>query len=645
MANLHSKALQYAVGGYSIIPLNKKIPVIKKWKEFQTTAADDDQIAAWWEANPKANIGVVTGKISGITVVDIDTKGDTVVPLDAFPETFTVKTPSGGYHLYYRYTTKITQSANQYPQFPHVDIRNDGGYVVGPGSENGKYKVVNDMEPVAFPVGLFGTVVETNFMAKLKKMKDGDGRNNMLCKLLGSMLKNAPLNKYDDIKEEFMAGASEMSNPLPNWELENLWTSISGRAEEHATNIDFMVDGKGVPYRNLENVKKVLTEDDDFKKRCIFDEFQHMYMYRGINGGEYRDLRDTDEITVTREMSQKYGFLAMVNPTMIRMAMNETAMEFAIDSAKDYVTGIKWDGKPRIDHWLHKTYNVTDNAHHTAIGGNWIKGLVKRMCEPGCKFDYVLVLEGSQGTMKSTSLGILGGAWHVETTAAPDSKDFYMLLQGNTIVEFSEGETLSRGEIKQLKAVITTQYDKYRSPYERYVQTHPRRCVFAMTTNQTEYLKDETGNRRWLPVTTVGVANIEWLKQNRDQLYAEAYQRVIVDGESTWEFPDSIEFEQEKRQVADPNGDTIAEWYHVTLSSTEREQGVTVLQAYNDALGMSGGKLTKGDQMAIANVFRTVLKLDKKQVSVGGSRITRYFEEGTGLPTIYLNSEQIKQLY
>ena len=636
MANLHSKALQYAVGGYSIIPLNKKIPRIKEWKEFQTTPADDDQIDSWWKQYPSANIGIVTGKISGITVVDIDTKGETTVPLDAFPETFTVKTPSGGYHLYYEYEKAIKQSANTYPQFPHVDIRNDGGYVVGPGSADGGYEVVNPMEPQAFPLSLFGGVeVETSssFTEKLKTMKDGEGRNNMLCRILGGMLKNVPLGNYDDVKKEFFAEAKKMDNPLPVGELNVMWTSISGKAAETASHIEFMADGKGFPYRNLENVRKVLTEDDDFLDRCIFDEFKQVFLYRPDSKSAYREIKDTDEITLTREISMKYGFFAMVNPTMVRMAVNETAVERSIDSAKDYVEGLKWDGESRLDQWLHNTYHVKNDAHHTAIGANWMKGLVKRMVEPGCKFDYVLVLEGSQGTYKSSSLGVLGGDWHIETTAAPDSKDFYMLLQGNAIVEFSEGETLSRGEIKQLKAVITTQYDKYRSPYDRHVLTHPRRCVFAMTTNQTEYLKDETGNRRWLPVACQGAADLDWLKANRDQLFAEAYQRVIVDKESTWEFPASVTEAQSLRQVSDPNGDRISQWYHEVLQDHDRQQGVTTHMAYTGALGQIGGRFSKSDEMAIANVFTGVLGLKKTRLrTVSGARSTRYTINGADLP-------------
>ena len=199
--------------------------------------------------------------------------------------------------------------------------------------------------------------------------------------------------------------------------------------------------------------------------------------------------------------------------------------------------------------------------------------MVKRIVFPGCKFDYVLVLEGEQGIKKSMSLAVLGGNWHSETTMSTDNKDFFMQFAGKAIIEFSEGETLSRTEVKRMKAIITVQSDRYRVPFDRMTQDFPRRCVFAMTTNQSEYLKDETGNRRWLPVAVVAEeANIEWLQANRDQLFAEAYSRVLA-GEKIYEFPkEETERQQAARMIHDPNADLVAEWYYNELRIEEREK-------------------------------------------------------------------------
>jgi len=217
-----------------------------------------------------------------------------------------------------------------------------------------------------------------------------------------------------------------------------------------------------------------------------------------------------------------------------------------------------------------------------------------------------------------------------------------MQFQGKAIIEFSEGETLSRTEVKRMKAIITTPVDKYRPAYGRFSVDFPRRCVFAMTTNQDEYLKDETGNRRWLPVACVGTANIEWLKDNREQLYAEAYQRVIIDEETTWEFPDDLLAKaQDERRIHDPHEDVIADWYFNKLSTPEREDGVTVKQAFDDAYNSKGGyKFDKYTEMQIANMMKNTLKLDKNRKMINGIQSMRWFPS-THTPNDYERQEPI----
>lgn len=323
-----------------------------------------------------------------------------------------------------------------------------------------------------------------------------------------------------------------------------------------------------------------------------------------------------------------------VGKEMVYDAIVKVSREHQIDSASDWIKGLVWDKEARLDDWLSSAFNVEKSDYHTAVASNWMKGMIKRIIEPGSKFDYVLVLEGEQGIKKSTSLAILGASptggasWHVETAMSTDNKDFFMQFQGKAIIEFSEGETLSRTEVKRMKAIITMQSDKFRPPYGRASVDFPRRCVFAMTTNQTEYLKDETGNRRWLPVACVGIANIEWLKENRDQLFAEAYHRVITLRETVYEFPEEeTRAAQASRRIHDPNEDIIAHWYFNTLSETDRDNGITIHQVYKHAIngGMNNKPLDKYTEMAIASVLRDSVRLEKERRTIDGTQAVRWF--------------------
>lgn len=407
--------------------------------------------------------------------------------------------------------------------------------------------------------------------------------------------------------------------------------------------------------QNSENMFRILTRHPEFKGTLRYDEFLNRMEIRAVRGtalreeenglAKWRPFQDHDTIVIQNRISVLFDFFRKVSKDMVQDAITRAMKENAIDSAKNYITSIAWDNQPRLDTWLSSTYGVEDNVYHRAIASNWLKGLVKRIMVPGCKFDYVLVLEGKQGSKKSTSLHILGlmptgENWHVETTMSTDSKDFFMQFAGKAIIEFSEGETLSRTEVKKMKAIITMQSDKYRPPYERVSQDFPRRCVFAMTTNQDEYLKDETGNRRWLPVKVIlPEADIDWLAANRDQLLAEAYSRVILNKESVHEFPnEDMEREQNARRVSSPNEDRIVDWYNDDqFGLSKAEDGITTQMVFQGALN-GFGSMKKYDEMEIADVLRRSLGLTKRRKMVHGVQAMRWFPPE---PTISPLSEEM----
>ncbi len=396
--------------------------------------------------------------------------------------------------------------------------------------------------------------------------------------------------------------------------------------------------------QNTENMCRVLRKHAEFIGRFRYDVFKNVMEIRPKKTDMWRTLEDNDAVNIQTAISILLPCFGKVGKDMIYDAIIKVSKEHEIDSAADFIKGIVWDGEARLDSWLTKVYGVEDNKYHRAVGSNWLKGLVKRIIHPGCKFDYVLVLEGPQGTKKSTSLAILGGNWHVETTMSTDSKDFFMQFQGKAIIEFSEGETLSRTEVKRMKAIITMQTDKYRPPYERTSQEFPRRCVFAMTTNQDEYLKDETGNRRWLPVAVVAdEADVEWLEANRNQLLAEAYKRVAVDKETIYEFPkEETIAEQDKRRIHYENEDMIIDWYYGKLTPFNREDGITVQQVYRDVLysSFASKPMDKYTEMKIGETLRSGLHLTRRQIMKDKVRLWRWFDDRGGVKPLPVMSEE-----
>ena len=245
---------------------------------------------------------------------------------------------------------------------------------------------------------------------------------------------------------------------------------------------------------------------------------------------------------------------------------------------RDYLCGLQWDGVPRLDTWLGDYFGVADSEFVRAISPKVLIAAVARAFNPGCKVDTVLVLEGNQGIGKSTAISNLFGE-QFTTDNIPDlsNKDAEIQLQGVWAVELAELTQFKRNELETVKAFISRTIDRYRPPYERRAQSFPRQCVFFATTNESTYLKDSTGGRRFWPIHCTEI-NLDGLLKNRDQLWAEAVHR-FSNNEQWWlnfEEDKLAAIEQESRFEEDAWGIAIDE---ILLTMTEKgthNEGVRV---------------------------------------------------------------------
>lgn len=327
-----------------------------------------------------------------------------------------------------------------------------------------------------------------------------------------------------------------------------------------------------------------------------------------------------------------YAPFRMLGKEMVIDAIHDACRANSFDRAVNFIRSVQWDQISRLDTWLAVVYGVEADEYHKAVGENFFKGMAKRIIRPGCKFDTVMILEGKQGCGKSTSLSIIGGHWHLETTLRADNKDFFLQFKGKLIVEFSEGETMSRTETKNMKAMISTQTDTYRAPYGRTMKDVPRRCVFAMSTNQNEYLKDESGNRRFYPVEVLAdKVNLAWLKENRMQLFAEALYRVEVLKESIYEYPEISKEYQEAKMVRSSFEEKIETWFENPIgkngSKMDLSDGITVTEIWEYALQADCSRFKKSEEMQVALALKQ-LGWEKVRNRIGGVRRWRWYKDG-----------------
>lgn len=192
-----------------------------------------------------------------------------------------------------------------------------------------------------------------------------------------------------------------------------------------------------------------------------------------------------------------------------------------------WLAGLEWDGKARLDLWLTHTFGVKADAYHKAVGSMTLIAAVRRVRRPGVKFDNVLIIEGIQGSMKSTAVGVLfTDDWFSDQISDISKKDACQELAGKWCIELGEIVPIIKADKEVAKAFLSRRVDHYRPTYGRRAIDIPRQNIFIGTTNETAYLNDPTGNRRYWPVSCLTkAADIQWLRENREQLWAEAAHR------------------------------------------------------------------------------------------------------------------------
>lgn len=293
-------------------------------------------------------------------------------------------------------------------------------------------------------------------------------------------------------------------------------------------------------------------------------------------------------------------WIARATRGSVEEAMSAEAALRRFHPIRDWLATLKWDGKPRLSKWLHKTFGSPDNDYYDAIGAKFLIAAVRRVRAPGCKFDYMIVLEGSQGIGKSSAVKLLFGEENF-SDAIPEelaSRDAALALLGVWVLEFAEIQHLIRNEVEVIKAFLSRSTDRYRPPYGKHYVERARQGVLIGTTNTTDYLRDVSGNRRIWPVRCEHV-ELEWLAENREQLWAEAAAREAA-GESVW-LDDVTIREQATQAQAERMTDDV--WSEPVEDWLRGKVEVTTADALTSALGIPRERQSRKEEMRVAAIL------------------------------------------
>lgn len=288
------------------------------------------------------------------------------------------------------------------------------------------------------------------------------------------------------------------------------------------------VDGNGNYQKTVNNIIIVLQNDPLLKGKIVTDEFAGRGLILGTlpwnKSEEKRQWIDPDDSGFFWYMETYYGITAR---DKLDDALAIVGGQNMINDVKRYLKSLKWDGVKRVDTLLSVYLGAEDTAYTRAVMRKSLCAAVARAIEGGVKYDYMPIFTGPQGIGKSTFLAMLGKEWFSDSLTSFEGKEAAELIQGTWINEVGELTAMSKQETSAVKQFLSKREDIYRAAYGRRTERHPRRCVFFGTSNDREFLKDTTGNRRFWPVD-VGVhpaIKSIWndLPEEVDQIWAEAY--------------------------------------------------------------------------------------------------------------------------
>jgi hypothetical protein len=357
----------------------------------------------------------------------------------------------------------------------------------------------------------------------------------------------------------------------------------------------------------LENGRIALSESDDWRGTLVLDTFLgRLTCSRRPWNQQGGPWLDQDSIYAACWLQQR-GI--EVGKTIAGDAAVAAAQ--VVDCAADWLKSLKWDGVPRIDSWLIDYMSVETKKdsrditnYVAAVGRKWLIGGAGRILEPGSQMDYTLVFCGAEGQGKSSALRIPGRDWYTDSIKDLTNKDALITLQGKLIVEFSELEAWRKlGDLRGLLAFLTERDDNFRNSYGHHSESHPRRCIFAGTTNEEWFLDGAAEGRRFWPVRCIAPVKLEELACDCEQLWAEA-KTYWLDGEKPY-LTDQLliqaaSLERESYKQQDPWLDVIAD--HCARKPIDTTFTVADILQY--ALNQEKAKMNAADQRRVIACLR-----------------------------------------
>lgn len=424
-------------------------------------------------------------------------------------------------------------------------------------------------------------------------------------------------------------------------------------------NTDWMAelecDKKGNIKSTAKNIICVLENDPKLAGHLWHDEFTGFDL---IKGGLPWDRKakvwgNRDDANLRIYLEEQFN---ITGKDKIKDAKDAVLTRHRVHPIREYLESLQWDGVERLDRLIIDYIGAEDSSLNRAMTRKHFAAAVARVMRPGCKYDYCLIIAGAEGIGKSTLLNVMGGQWFSDSLTTMEGKLGMEQLRGAWIIELGELSSIKRSDVEQVKSYITRQDDIYRAAYGTVVEKHPRQCVFCGTTNETHFLKGDTGNRRfWVikidPDLRKHSDIKEAIENDRDQLWAEAVQRWR-DGEQLY-LPQDLEVLARARQQEynddsdDPLKSLLAVYLDKQLPTDWPSWDLQRRRAYytqNDPLEAEG--VTKRDRVCVAEFICEQMgrSMADKEYKYMARRIAALLDDMPGWERVS-TSRHVEKLY
>lgn len=334
-------------------------------------------------------------------------------------------------------------------------------------------------------------------------------------------------------------------------------------------------------------------------------------------GGEFDRVVDDDDIIRIRESLNSVGYDPA--PTHILEACRAVSLRNEYHPVKEYFDGLPaWDRKERLKDFFADYCGAERSAYTEQIGIKIFTAIVARIYNPGCKFDYLPIIIGTQGLGKSTMLEAIAikPQWYTDNLGSIDNKDVILRMRSKLIVENAELTMFDKTDPNQVKAFLSRRVDRDRLPYDRLPRDLPRQCIIFATTNKDRFLQDETGNRRMWPIEVKKI-ELDKIKANLGQLYAEAIVRYKNKEKL---YLDDAEADLIAKQIQDDRYNSD-DWEEFVMRYLDTEDKTTILKIWEECFMKDPTALGYREQARIGKILRRLgwvrqtIRIDNKPVS------------------------------